>query len=446
MLASIAVLALIHGQAAVYKDRMAGASRQERAGWICIHISGAPRTLGYQHGRLLAKEILDAKQAVELEEASAGLKWQWFRDNAYLLYWKKLDPEYQEEIQGIAEGANSKGVSLDYKDVLALSAHIELADYYQPWLRAKQTHAQIQSKAPMACSAFMATGSFTKDGRLVVGQNFWWSYFTGARWRVIEYVQPAKGHSFVMDLLPGMIHSGSDWAQNDAGIVLTETTITDFEGYEPEGIPEFQRMRKAIQYSNSIDEVVQHFKQGNNGGYANTWLIADAKTNEIAKLQLGLRNVVLDRTRDGAFYGANYPEDAKLIEEEAPRYAGEPPDNVCELRRLRWQDLLSRSKGEIEAEMAKSFLGDTYNTQTGENDGQGSALCGKGFPFDGAVSARVTTGALVDKMGFWGRSSIPDGTSEPRADAIRQFTITGERARLWPDLPAQPWILYSPRG
>jgi len=38
-------------------------------------------------------------------------------------------------------------------------------------------------------------------------------------------------------------------------------------------------------------------KDGNNGGYANDWLIGDTKKNEIASLELGLRNVTLERKR-----------------------------------------------------------------------------------------------------------------------------------------------------
>ena len=37
-------------------------------------------------------------------------------------------------------------------------------------------------------------------------------------------------------------------------------------------------------------------REGNNGGYANTWLLADTKTNEIGKLELGLKNVIFYRS------------------------------------------------------------------------------------------------------------------------------------------------------
>jgi len=56
-------------------------------------------------------------------------------------------------------------------------------------------------------------------------------------------------------------------------------------------------------------------KEGNNGGYANNWL-ADVKTNEIASLELGLKNVNLRRSKNGYFVGSNFPVDEKLGKEE----------------------------------------------------------------------------------------------------------------------------------
>ena len=71
-----------------------------------------------------------------------------------------------------------------------------------------------------------------------------------------------------------------------------------------------------MQYAATIDDFVRIMKDGNNGGYANTWLVADENTNEIARLELGLKNVTLERTKDGYFAGANFPIEPKLTAEE----------------------------------------------------------------------------------------------------------------------------------
>jgi hypothetical protein len=66
------------------------------------------------------------------------------------------------------------------------------------------------------------------------------------------------------------------------------------------------RSRKALQYANH-----------NNGGYANDWLIGDRKTGGIAYLELGLKNTLLWRTKDGYFVSSTFARDPKLIQEEA---------------------------------------------------------------------------------------------------------------------------------
>ncbi len=119
-----------------------------------------------------------------------------------------------------------------------------------------------------------------------------------------------------MDGVPGLIHSADDFGINDAGIMITETTIGAFHGFDEKGVPEFVRARKAMQYSESIDDFARIMEDGNNGGYANTWLIGDRKKNEIGRLELGLKYVTLERTRDGYFVGSNFPINPKLIAEE----------------------------------------------------------------------------------------------------------------------------------
>ena len=47
---------------------------------------------------------------------------------------------------------------------------------------------------------------------------------------------------------------------------------------------------------------------GNNGGYANDWLIGDRKTGEIARLELGLKHTKLWRTHGRLLFGREFRE------------------------------------------------------------------------------------------------------------------------------------------
>ena len=119
------------------------------------------------------------------------------------------------------------------------------------------------------------------------------------RWNIIFDIKPQQGFRILMDGLPGIIISDDDFGVNAAGMLVTETTITQFEGWDPEGKPEFSRARTALQYSRSIDDFVRIMLDGNNGGYANDWLIGDRKTGEIALFELGLKNHLGFRAHPG---------------------------------------------------------------------------------------------------------------------------------------------------
>ncbi|MGB7624951.1 MAG: peptidase C45, partial [Terriglobia bacterium] len=226
-------------------DQMiAKASRREENGWIYVHLEGAPDAVGYQHGYLLANEILDLRGALSMVlEHDTKKNWDWYRTESLKLFWSKTPEEYQKEIDGIVKGANAKlgANKIDRGDVVAVNAMEEMAFYYVPWLNSKTDPKAAKNKAPGNCSAFVATGSWTKDGKIVMSHNNWTSYVTGERWNVIMDLVPEKGHRVLMDAMPGFIHSGDDFNVNDAGIMVTETTITQFEGFDPNGIAEFVR-------------------------------------------------------------------------------------------------------------------------------------------------------------------------------------------------------------
>lgn len=443
MLAVLTALAIL--QAQPQDVRLTKAYRYEKAGWVYAHLEGRPRTIGFQYGYLLAPEIEDAHKA--LKATDLGEKdWNWYREESKKLFWDKLDPEYREELQGMTEGLNAKGVKVDVWDVLAFNAHIEVGGYYLPWLKA-QGGGPRESNAKEACSAFVATGSQTKDGKIVMGHNLWWGYIMGQRFNVMLDIKPEKGNRILMDALAGMIHSGSDFAINSNGMMLCETTISGFHGFDPNGLPEFMRMRKSIQYGNSLDEMVKIFKTGNNGGYANTWLMGDAKTGEIGKLELGLKNVNFHRTKDGAYVGANFPEDPKLIKEEVTWFNPNPAQNGCMARKQRWGTLMRENKGLVDAEKAKLFLADTYSEVTGKTGATDSTLCGRSDAFGslhGATNARVATSDSVGKMSIWARMGIPDGSELIAADYFKKFP--NQRAAYGPwlkDIKTQPWVTFT---
>lgn len=437
---------------------LAGAFRNPaKAGWIFVHLEGAPQSLGYQHGYLLTAEIEDAKRAIELSTThDVKHSWTELRDVAEKYFWPTVPQEYREELEGIAQGVHAHGSKLDTMDLVVMNAFMEFSYYYGDSERhqVKGVSASVGDH----CSAFVATGSYTKDGRIVIGHNNWSDYLSGSRWKVIFDIAPRNGHHFVMDGVPGLIHSADDFGINDAGMMITETTIGSFHGFNTKGIPEFARARKAMQYSASIDDFARLMEEGNNGGYANAWLVGDRKTNEIARLELGLKYVTLERTRDGYFVGSNFPVNPKLAAEETD-FPINDPNTPNLVRKRRWEQLMAENKGKIDLEAGKKFETDHYDMITKEIDPNERTLCGhidrsprgmKGWqqPYGpaGAVEAKVADSAMAEKMSFVAGSGKPCGVEFHAKEFLTAHKEFAWQASELEDLKANPWIVVSALG
>ena len=196
-------------------DRLSKASRENKNGWIYVHLEGTPSDIGYQHGYLLANDIDTSIQAVAyLLQHDTHRDWQFYRSAAKNFLWDKLDREYKDEINGIVEGLHAQGKNYDSLDLTAYNATEELAFYYVPMLDNIAKAGSGNNKAPGNCSAFIATGSYTKDGKIVIGHNNWTEYIIGQHWNVIADIVPEHGHHMLMDCMPGFIHSGDDFVIN----------------------------------------------------------------------------------------------------------------------------------------------------------------------------------------------------------------------------------------
>jgi hypothetical protein len=440
-----------------YDDTLGRGYRFNRGGWIYVHLEGSPHDIGVQHGYLLAPEIADAYGMVRLELThQTGRDWGFFRRASQQMLWPKIDPEYQQELQGITEGLKENGVKLDLWDVVALNAFSELPDYYVPWLD-QQTHAQMQhSLVPEGhCSAFVATGSWTKDHQIVMAHNNWTSYIEGARWRIIFDIVPRNGYRILMDGFPGVITSDDDFGVNSAGLMVTETTIAGFHGWDPNGKPEFVRARKAMQYAASIDDYVKIMLDDNNGGYANDWLLGDRKTGEIARFELGLKHWKVWRTKDGYYSGANFPSDPDIIRDET-NFDPNNPATGPNARRIRWETLLNGNKGKIDTSLAEIFLGDHYDTYEKKIDPDRRTLCGHGDnepvilpdssapPFDpyGAVSGKVMDSQMAANMSFISRIGHPCGINFNAAKFLATHPEFSWQASVLRDMDAGPWTPF----
>ncbi len=425
------------------------AGRSEKHGWILLHIEGDARARGFQHGYLLAKEIAESLRVRRVTWTyESGMEWDWLVQQTKQRFTPGIDPENRAELEGLAEGLRAAGVATTLDELVAYNGFFEFTRYWWP-----QVKAQFGSKAPdppkQGCSSFIATGNMTGNGEIVLAHNTMFSY-PEADANVIVDIVPDRGHRILMQIFPGFIHSGTDFFITSAGLVGSETTIGDFNGFDEKGIPEFARMRRATQDAGSIDEWAGIMRRGNNGGYANAWLVGDVNTNEIARLELGLKYVAFEKKKDGYFVGSNIAEDLKILRFDTD--AKETDIRKSSIaRRVRWKQLMAQHAGRINADLAMRFEADHFDSFLGRENPSSRTLCGhfeldsdvspSGIPFDpgGTFDAKVVDSSMAKKMTFLARWGSACGRAFDASGFLERHPQFDWMRDILRSRPSQPW-------
>jgi hypothetical protein len=422
--------------------------RYTQAGWTVLHIEGDPYPRGYQHGYLMAPEIARYAETLAREQNAKDPAegWRTVRTLANALFMRKLDREFLEEMKGIADGAAANGAKfgarrIDLLDVVAVNVWQELDTLEQALAVTPHGLEGAKLTAPVPpkkdhCSAFAATGPATADGKIVFGHITMFGLHFGPYVNVWVDCKPTKGRRFAMQGFPGAVWSSQDYYQNDAGILLCETTIAQTP-FDADGEPLTTRARKAIQYAESIDDVVKYLSEKNNGLYTNEWLIGDTKTNEIAMFELGTKKSKLWRSSKdewfggtpGLYFGCNNVKDVE-VRAEASRPGAKPRDWRPTSRDKAWQAWYEKHKGKIDAAAAKE------------------AFSSPALALPHSLDAKITTAELAKDVASHALYGPPTGkTWEPNAnDVLKHLDIQPLKSHPWTVLTINPPPAAGPKA
>ena len=444
--------------------------RYEKNGWIYISVSGSPYERGYAYGKLIKKDMVKVKEIIEFVIFNDfGIHWNFFVDatkNYYAPKIKKNFKEFYEEMSGFAKGAN-----MSVNEVIAWNNYFTLTEGW--WTNMPEKERKIVrgdvtsvsgsregggSGAQERCTAFMAVGDWTHDGKIVVAHNNFSNFTDGQLAKYVVDIKPTNGNRILMMGFPGWIWSGTDFFVTSAGIIGTETTIGGFIAYK-NNIPISCRIRQAMQYGDTLDDYERILLDGNSGDYANSWLFGDTNQNEIMRIELGLRFHNTERTRNGYFIGFNAPYDPRIRNLECVNTGFDDIRRHQGARRVRLEDLMDEHKGKININIAKEILADHYDVYLKEDNPCSRTCCAhyemdareymsdqsrpKPFQPRGALDGNVCDTTQAKKMSFelrWGNSCGMEFNKNKFCDEHREWEYLREYLE---DRPTQDWTIFS---
>jgi hypothetical protein len=456
-----------------------GGTLYEKNGWIYVSVSGKPKERGYDYGKLIFKQMKQVKDILDFVVYNDyGIKWDFFvraSTKYFLPKIKEQFAEFYEEMVGFSEGCSKAGTKMTIEEVVAWNNYFTLTE---GWFANMPEEESVEIYGPSdgkrvikgskeggqgagqqeRCSAFIAVGDWTTDGKIVMAHNNFSNFIDGQLAKVVLDLNPTKGCRMLIQGFPGWIWSGTDFFVTSAGIMGTETTIGGFNKYE-NNIPISCRMRQAMQYGNSLDDYEKMLLEGNSGDYANSWLFGDTKTNEIMRIELGLKYHNTERTKNGQFIGFNAPYDPRIRNLECANTGFDDIRRHQGARRVRLADLMSEKKGKIDIKAAQEIIADHYDVYLNKENPCSRTCCShyeldareymsdpsrpKPYQPRGALDGNVCDTTMAKAMSFslrWGCSCGIPFDKAKFCDEHREWAFLEPYLE---DRPQQPWTDFS---
>jgi hypothetical protein len=452
----------------------------KKNGWKYVCIKGNPKERGYAYGFACAKEFIEIQKMLGFfMYESYGRDWQFFIEKINIDFKEmtKTDfNEFYEEMEGIAEGCNANGCKTSVDEIIAWNFYMSIPYWYPSWVETSEedSHTGNSKKISLGpreggaggakdhCSAFIAVGKdWTEDGKIVVAHNSFCDYIDGQFSNVVLDIIPENGYRIIMQTSPCWIWSGTDFFVTSKGIIGTETTIGGFLPYVKK-YPIGYRIRKAMQYGETLDDYVKILLDGNSGDYANSWLFGDTSTNEILRLELGLQFHNVERTKNGYFIGFNATYDPQIRNIECVNSGFYDVRRHQGARYVRLNELMDENKGKLNIEIAKKIIADHYDVYLQKENKCSRTVCshydldsreymsapGRPLPFapHGAVDGFVCDSNMAENMMICGRFGNSCGTPFIKDDFIRKHRQYENFGPYLKDRPSEEWTNLSGRA
>jgi len=296
-----------------------------------IHLEGNNYEMGYQHGKVLAKQI---EQVIQMRYQNIKNNFDISFDEVlkesekYIYYIEKYFPDYIEELEGMAKGSEQSFEKIFFIQVASEFIH----------------------KPAESCSAFGVASKYTKGKNTIIGQN--WdtsanSHANSQGLQVILHLKPLGKPEMLMFAVPGVI---GYMGLNELGHAHVANTLKS-SGWHY-GVPQYFLHRKFLE-TKSIDECVHIAKELPLSSSAN-YLVTDGEgaIKDIEITPMGIRTIQSEKF----LVHTNHFIHKDLQKYE--RYYEGLDNSIIRYRRL---NLLIKNNLPIDVGKMKSFLSDHDN-------------------------------------------------------------------------------------
>ncbi len=208
-----------------------------------LHTSGSHYDMGYQHGFLMAEDIVENMQGtldyIRNRDDYAGDQGRIATQVAQLE--AHTPQKYIDEMNGMIAGIEAAGgPAMSYDDLITVQMFAELCQ--------------------IGCSQFAAADTATKDGHLIHGRNMDWSSFPTTffhRYPMLHVAQGTGEQAVCNTSFAGFL--GVCTGINGAGVSIgTDNCPSSDASYD--GVPLTFYLRNALETSTTLDDVTSYIE------------------------------------------------------------------------------------------------------------------------------------------------------------------------------------------
>lgn len=247
----------------------------------------------------------------------------------YRKYVQRFSPFLDDEIVGIAKGAN-----ISIEEAYLLQVRAEMNRYF---------------KGGNECTTFALAPEATEKKTTIIGQNADLPEFYSSI-AIIKEVVPDEGKSTLMLTPAGQV---SYIGINSAGLGIFANFL-ECDGWG-EGYPRYLLSRLALTHD-SVESAVENIRNIDRASSRN--LIMSDRNGEIINLETTVTRDELLKPTDGILAHANHYLAPSLLDEERSKGASL---NNSKIRQKQMEKLLKEKKGNINVEMMQEILRDREN-------------------------------------------------------------------------------------